>query len=273
MNTPKILVLAMAAVAGTLVGTAPVRADSTSTSASKTTTTTTASTSSISLSGFYLTGKYGRSQSTDIYYFPLTFRTYSGRWGFSVSLPYLRKTGPANVLPNIGSVGTGSNVRTTYSGMGDVRLGASYRIWDDPSHGLALTLGAKVKLGTASYTQGLGTGKNDYAMQAGLSKSTGPWYLAVVGGYRKQGSPAGLKLKNVGYGEFDVIYRLDEANNIGVSTFYTQASLANSTDRLMSVVYFGHHITHAWSGTFYLMKGYTRSSPDVGAGVTIRYGF
>ena len=273
MQTPKILIVTIAAVAGTLVGTSPVHAAGTNNSTSEAAASSSSSTSSLSLSGFYLTGKYGRSQSTDIYYLPLTFRTYTGRWGFSVSLPYLRKTGPANVLPNIGSVGNGSTVRTTNSGMGDVRLGASYRVWSDPSNGLALTLGAKVKLGTASYSQGLGTGKNDYSLQAGLSRSAGPWYLAVVGGYRKQGSPAGLKLKNVGYGEVDVIYRLDQANNIGVSTFYTQASLANSTDRLMSVVYFGHHITHAWSGTFYLMKGYTRSSPDTGLGASLRYSF
>jgi len=273
MNTPKILAVAIAAVAGTLVGTTPVRADNTASSASKATTTTTTSMSSLSLSGFYITGKYGLGQSTDIYYVPLTFRNYTGRFGFSVSLPYLSKTGPANVLPNIGSVGGGSTVRSTHSGMGDVRLGASYRIWDDPSSGLALTLGAKVKLGTASYAQGLGTGKNDYSLQAGLSHSSGPLYLAVIGGYREQGSPAGLKLKNVGYGEFDVIYRIDPADNIGVSTFYTQASLATSTDRLMSVLYYGHHITRTWSGTFYLMKGYTRSSPDTGLGASIRYSF
>jgi hypothetical protein len=270
MNTPKILVVTMAAVAGSLIATTPVRAYSNPAGVSKTTTTTT---SSLSLAGFYLSGKYGRSQSTDIYYVPLTFRTYTGRFGFSVSLPYLRKTGPANVIPNIGSVGTGSTVRTTHSGMGDVQLGASYRVWNDAASGLALTLGAKVKLGTASYSQGLGTGKNDYALQAGLSRSSGPWYLAIIGGYRKQGSPAGLKLKNVGYGEADVIYRLDEGNNIGLSTFYTQASLASSTDRLMSVLYYGYNITHAWAGTFYLMKGFTRIAPDTGAGVSLRYSF
>ena len=269
MNTPKTLALSMVAVAVALLCVAPVRADDSAPGADKTSSTT----DSISLSGFYLSGKYGRSQSTDIYYVPLTFRSYTGRFGFSASLPYLRKTGPANVLPNIGSVGNGSTSRATTSGMGDVRLGASYRVWDDHASGLALTLGAKVKLGTASYAKGLGTGKNDYALQADLSRSSGPWYLSLVGGYRKQGSPAGLRLKDVGYGEANVIYRLDASNNIGLSTFYTQASLASGTDRLMSVLYYGHHITHAWAGTVYLMKGFTRSAPDNGAGVSIRYSF
>lgn len=232
-----------------------------------------ATTTSVGVSGFYLTGKYGHSKSTDIYYVPLTFRLYSGDFGFSVSLPYLSKTGPTNVLPNIGSVGTGSGTTSTRSGMGDVRLTGTYRVWNDPANGVAVTLGAKVKLGTASYANGLGTGKNDYALQAALSRSSGPLYLALTGGYRKQGSPAGLKLRNVAYGQADIIYRISKANSLGLSTFYTQASLATGTDRLLSTAYFSHRIGRSWSGTAFLMKGYTRSSPDYGGGLSIRYTF
>jgi hypothetical protein len=230
-------------------------------------------TKSVSLSAFYLSGKYGHAQRTDIYYIPFTARVHSGRFSFSASLPYLRITGPGNVLPNIGSVGTGSTVRSTHSGMGDIRLGADYRFWNDTSHGLALTLGARVKLGTADHQAGLGTGKNDYAMQLRLSRAVGKWYLAATGGYRKQGSPATVHVRNVVYGQADIIYTLDRANSLGLSTFYNQASVATGTTRLMSAAYFTHHLAKDWSATFYAMKGYTRSSPDYGIGASIRYGF
>lgn len=228
---------------------------------------------SVSLSAFYLSGKYGHAQRTDILYIPFTARYQSGRFSFTASLPYLRVTGPGNVLPNIGSVGTASNVRSTHSGMGDIRLGADYRFWDDASDGLALTLGTRVKLGTADHAAGLGTGKNDYALQLRLSRAVGKLYLAATAGYRKQGSPAGLHLRNVAYGQADIIYTLGHANSLGLSTFYNQASVATGTTRLMSAVYFTHHMAKSWSTTVYALKGYTRSSPDFGAGVSIRYGF
>lgn len=230
-------------------------------------------TGSASLAAFYLSGKYGHGKSTDILYVPFTVRLQSGRFTWSATLPYLRVTGPGNVLLNIGAVGAGSNVRTTHSGMGDVRLGADYRFWSDNASGLALTLGARVKLGTADHATGLGTGKNDYALQLRLSRAVGKLYLAATAGYREQGSPAGLKLRNVAYGQADIIYTLSRANSLGLSTFYNQASVATGTTRLMSALYFSHHLDRSWSATFFAMKGYTRSSPGYGAGVSIRYGF
>jgi len=235
--------------------------------------TTAPSSGSVSLSAFYLTGKYGHAKRTDIFYVPFTARYHTGRFSFSASLPWLRVSGPGNVLPNIGSVGTGSNVRSSHSGMGDIRLGADYRFWNDSSDGMALTLGARVKLGTADHAAGLGTGKNDYGLQVRLSRVVGKWYLAGTAGYREQGSPAGLHLRNVAYGQLDIIRTLGHHNSLGLSTFYNQASLATGTTRLMSAAYFTHHMDRDWSATFYLMKGYTRSSPDVGAGASIRYGF
>lgn len=228
---------------------------------------------SVSLAAFYLSGKYGHTQRTDILYIPFTARFTSGRFTYSASLPYLRVSGPGNVLLNIGSVGTGGNVRTTHSGMGDIQLGADYRLWDDNADGLALALGTRIKLGTASHADGLGTGKNDYALQMRLSRSVGGLYLAATAGYRKQGSPAGLQLRDVAYGQADIIYTLHGGDSLGLSTFYNQASIATGTTRLLSTAYFTHAMNREWSATFYAMKGFTRSSPDYGAGISIRYGF
>lgn len=231
------------------------------------------STGSVSLAGFYLSGKYGHSKSTDILYVPFTVRLQSGRFTWSATLPYLQISGPGNVLPNIGSVGAGSNVRTTNSGMGDIRLGADYRVWSDNSSGVALTVGGRVKLGTADHAAGLGTGKNDYALQLRLSRATGKLYLAATAGYRKQGSPTGLQLRNVAYGKADIIYSFSRSNSLGFSTFYDQASLATGTSLLTSALYFSHHLDDQWSATFFAMKGYTRNSPGYGAGISLSYGF
>lgn len=228
---------------------------------------------SLNTSAFYTSGTYGHAQSTDIFYLPVTAKYASGRFAMELTLPYIEVSGPGNVIPNIGTVGTASATRRTHSGMGDVRLGATYRAYVNNQEGFAVDLGVKMKLGTASRANGLGTGENDYAFQVGVSKSLGHLLLAGSVGYRVQGAAVGLPLRNVAYGEADAIYRFNRVNSLGVSVLSSQASTSTSSSRLLTAAYYKHVFNSSWSATFYALKGFATSSPDYGAGASVRYSF
>ena len=110
----------------------------------------------------YNTGKYGGTQSTNILYVPFTAKYKDKLWTLRVTVPYLRITGPANVINGVGAVATANAGVTTRSGLGDVILGATRSVYSDSASRTLVNLTGKVKLGTTSSTRGLGTGANDY---------------------------------------------------------------------------------------------------------------
>ncbi len=228
---------------------------------------------SLNTSAFYTSGNYGRAQSTDIFYLPVTAGFATGRWALDLTLPYIQVTGAGNVIPNIGAVNAPSSTRRTRSGMGDVRMSATYRAYQDNKEGLAVDLGMKVKLGTASYANGLGTGKNDYALQVGVSKSLGHLLLSGTVGYQVHGSPARIHLRNVAYGEADAIYRFSRRNSLGFSVLSSGALTATSSNPLLTAAYYKHVFDRDWSAMFYALKGFSNGSPDYGAGASIKYSF
>ena len=53
---------------------------------------------SFSTGATYITGKYGSSESTDIYYVPLSLKYKFKKLTFKLTVPYLEKTGSKNVI-------------------------------------------------------------------------------------------------------------------------------------------------------------------------------
>src|SRR5438067_2246733 len=140
----------------------------------------------------YTSGKYGTSEKTDILYVPFYGRYETGRGVFRLTVPYIRITGPGNVL------GAGADrvtlpgptgARRTESGLGDVVGSAFYNVLSERNGPLGLDLGAKVKFGTADETKGLGTGKNDYSLQADFFKPLGATTVFGSLGHRWYGDP------------------------------------------------------------------------------------
>src|SRR5271169_2766734 len=71
----------------------------------------------------YNTGKYGGTQSTDILYIPVTGKYQGQSWTLKLTVPYLRITGPGNVIDVINGVappGSFTTAPVTRSGLGDV---------------------------------------------------------------------------------------------------------------------------------------------------------
>ena len=96
-----------------------------------------------SVGGDYSTGKYGSRESTDVYYMPLALAFDSGALTYKLSIPYIRVTGPGDIVP--GGFGGSSASSGGGSGVGafgcaeDSRNGASKPEDDGPCAGVTTT--------------------------------------------------------------------------------------------------------------------------------------
>ncbi len=218
-------------------------------------------------------GKYGRTESTDILYVPVTGR-YQGRsWSFKLTIPYLQITGPGNVINGVGLTGAAATARTTQSGMGDVVVAASHTTYNDSASGVMVNLTGKIKLGTADSTKGLGTGQNDYAFQADLYRVRHDLTAFGTLGYRLYGSPVAYTLNNVFYGYFGGSYKFSQASSGGLMFNFSEKVVSTGSSHAEAIVFASHKLGEEWKAQGYVLKGYTNSVPDWGAGANITYIF
>jgi hypothetical protein len=218
-------------------------------------------------------GKYGRTESTDILYVPVTGR-YQGRsWSFKVTIPYLQITGPGNVINGVGLTGAATATRTTQSGLGDVVVAASHTAYNDGASGVMVNLTGKVKLGTADSAKGLGTGQNDYAFQADLYRVQSDLTAFGTLGYRLYGSPATYTLNNVFYGYAGGSYKFSQASSAGLMFNFSQKVVSTGSSHAEAIAFASHKLGEEWKAQGYVLKGYTNSVPDWGAGANITYIF
>src|SRR5688572_25501468 len=95
----------------------------------------------------YSEGDYGTSQTTEILSIPVTARYERDRWIFKLTVPYLRVSGPSNVIPGVGQTSNanpngrgrgqgggavaGTTTTGTASGLGDIVASATYAAYYD----------------------------------------------------------------------------------------------------------------------------------------------
>ncbi|HEY0665754.1 MAG TPA: hypothetical protein VGD24_06795 [Gallionella sp.] len=223
----------------------------------------------------YTTGKYGGARSTEMVYVPFTARYQVDAWSLKLTVPYLRITGPAsaiNLLNGVSLTGTAADAApVTRSGLGDVQLSATRNAYNGGESGLVLNVTGKVKLGTASSSEGLGTGKNDYAAQSELFRVQERATTFGTLGYRVHGSPAGYSLRNVFYGSLGGSYKFDQALQGGAMLNLGQKATATGSQRMETIFFLNRRIDNAWKAQGYVLKGYTNAVPDWGVGATVTY--
>ena len=224
----------------------------------------------------YNTGKYGGTQSTDITYVPVTGKYQGKEWTLKMTVPYLRISGPANVIAINGAGLTGTaatNTRSTRSGLGDVIVAATHSIYNGGTAGLMVNLTGKIKFGTASSADGLGTGKNDYSLQADMYKVSGDFTTFGTLGYRVYGSPAAYTLDNAFFGWLGISYKFAHETNGGIMLNGGQKVIATGSSRQEAIFFVNHKFEKNWKAQGYVLKGFTNSVPDWGAGATATYLF
>lgn len=220
----------------------------------------------------YNSGKYGGTQATDILYIPVTAKYQMESWTLKLTVPYLQITGPSNVIRGVGqTTAAASTTRTTRSGLGDVIMSASRSVYRDPASGFFANLTGKVKLGTASSAKGLGTGENDYSLQADLYQVSGNTTAFGSAGYKVRGQPAGYTLNDTFFGYVGASYRFDQDTSGGAMLNLDQKVTTNGSAHAEALFFVSQKLQKGWKAQGYVLRGFTKSVPDWGAGISVAY--
>src|SRR2546421_4498330 len=224
----------------------------------------------------YTTGKYGGSEKTDILYLPFYARYDTGAWIFKVTVPYLRISGPGNVIgagEDRVTIPGRAGARRTESGLGDIVGSAFYNVLNERRAPIGIDLGVKVKFGTADETKGLGTGQNDYSLQADLFKPLGNWTAFGSLGHRWYGDPPGVNLRNVFYWSIGASNRLSSQTSAGLAYDFRPAIIAGGGQISELTAFLSHRLSREWKIQPYAVVGFGRASPDFGIGTQIAYSY
>ena len=234
----------------------------------------------------YSTGEYGTSATTRILSIPLTAQYETGRWKAKLTVPYLRISGPANVIPGVGAVnntnpngrGRGSSGGTstsegTASGLGDIVTALTYNAYYNQAAKFGIDVTGKVKFGTADRDRGLGTGENDYFAQVDAYKTFDR--ITAFGGIGRAwlGSSAFIQLNNVWYANAGASYALDQRDSVGLSFDARQRASASSAPQREMTAFWIRKLDKATKAQAYMLVGLANGSPDWGFGVSVAHAF
>lgn len=221
----------------------------------------------------YTSGNYSGTEPIDEWYVPLTAKFIVDRYVFRLTVPYIHVTAPVGTVLVDGTILPGTGVRNTESGPGDIIAGISYRdaLNSEASSDLALDFTAKVKFGTADENKGLGTGENDYTLQAELYKYLDRFMTFGILGYKLRGDPPGVNLNDSWLALVGGNYRFSRSLSGGVDFYFQQASLSQADDQMELSAFVGYRLSHTQFLRGYLIQGFGDGSPDWGAGVLITF--
>lgn len=238
----------------------------------------------------YSSGDYGSQTTTKILSVPLSAKYVTGDWSFKASLPWMRVEGDANVVPGMGLLenlnplgrgrgngngngggGTAAPTSGTTSGIGDLRLAATYAIPMEGKWGVDLT--GNVKIATADEDKGLGTGANDYGAAIDVYRAVGEATTVFGGvGYTVLGDSEFIEVDSVVNANLGVSQKLGD-NSVGVMYDYRQPTSEAADDRSEITGFFSFPTSDVSKMQLYATKGLTDGSPDWGAGVSFTAGF
>lgn len=222
------------------------------------------------------TGKYGGTQSTDVWYVPFTLKYQDQSWTLKLIVPYLQITGPGSaidVMNGVTATGNFTAAPVTRSGLGDLIAAATHNAYNGGPSGFIINVTGKIKFGTASLAQGMGTGANDYAFQSDIYQVTGNFTAFGALGYRIYGSPPGYTLLDGFYGSLGGSYKFSEETYGGISLNLGQKIISTGSFHRQAMLFVGRKLDKNWKAQGYVLKGFSNSVPDSGAGVSLAYAF
>ena len=221
-------------------------------------------------SGFgYTQGSYGLNTDTKVWFVPFGVGYNSTDWAFDASSSYLTIKGPAAAVNGIEIIRPTPKAE---SGAGDTVLSGSWKLLHDPGQ-LQVSLTGKVKLPTADYNRGLGTGATDYTAQLDLLERFGSITPFGSVGYRWLGSHGVYHLKDGMFADAGAALRLEEGTSIGAFYEWDDKISNGAADASQVTAFFYDKIAPQWAVNLYALSGFTEASPDWGGGVSLIFTF
>jgi hypothetical protein len=192
-------------------------------------------------------------------------------WQFGLTLPYVEIQGQGNVTRDLGRF-RGAGAPRTASGLGDI-IASATRAIGVAADGTALDLTAKIKFGTADETQGLGTGENDFHLQADVYRNVGSLTPFGTLGYKILGDPPGIGLKNVFYLTVGATQKIDEERSYGLMWHGQQKTTTGGAAQSEVTGFYTLRFGPQWKAQFYGLVGFADGGPEFGAGAFLTRGF
>lgn len=229
----------------------------------------------LSIGAEYISGEYGGDQPVDEWYIPVTGKYITDHYIFRLTVPYVRLTAPAGTTVGNGAIGqivkAGSGVRTTEQGLGDIIAGITLLdlLSTGSSSDLSLDVTGKVKFATADEEKGLGTGENDYTIQAELFRFYRYYAIYGVAGYIYRGEPPGINLNNTWFGLVGVKFDITQQAGAGLDLYFREASSFGTSGQNELTLFLDHKVNRENKLRTYFIQGLGDGSPDWGMGVML----
>lgn len=220
----------------------------------------------------YYQGNFGTQHTIGIFYDPTYLQYQNPTVRLKLTIPYIAVSNlpkGAKLDGGILATRTKNTATADASGLGDIWLAAHYTLI--PERGLqpAWVPYVKIKFGTASASEGLGTGRNDYELGLGLNTtiSTNVFPFAHVG-YRFIGSPPGQMLRNIATYDAGVSIATTHRNILTAMYAGEQSEQAGYAGPADIIVAWNDTVTAAGSGfQLYVDKGLSNGSASLGGGI------
>jgi len=238
----------------------------------------------------YEQGDYGTPYTTSVWRLPFNYNWRHGDFSFFASLPLLyaesdglitvsNKTSHRHGGPMSGSMpgsmpgSTIASTGETASGIGDIRLAGSYFFPADYRNELVYRVTGIVKFGTASSSEGLGTGENDFALEGGAVKYIDEYIVSATLGYEINGDSDIYNYNDVFYGGVGVTKLLSGNRQAGVTLSASEAVTPVGEKPLLVTGFYRQPVSgRARYLSFFAGTGLSDGSPDIILGMDILFG-
>lgn len=224
----------------------------------------------------YFQGDYGTGSNIDTFYDATTIQYGDGNaWRVKLTLPYVSETGiPDGAIVSDGTATTtasnGKSVQThSASGIGDVWLSGHDEIYQGQGLIPSVTPYAKIKFGTASLADGLGTGKNDYEAGVGLQQIIAAnWFPFANIGYRYVGNPVGYDLHNIAVYQTGASHLVTDKSIVTAMYSGSQSEVSGLSAPSDIILAWNYNVSKTGSGwQVYFDKGLSNGSANYGVGI------
>lgn len=164
--------------------------------------------------------------------------------------------------------------KVTTSGLGDIILKGRYYVVEEKDYMPLIAVTGRMKLPTASASQGLGTGRLDYGAGVEVSKMLGESWIAFLdGGYNVIGDPEGINFQNQHW--YDVGAGYYVTKTLLVSAYYEEyraiaRGFVNARDVFIATNYTA---SQAWRFNGGVTVGLSDGAPDYAVTVGASYRF
>lgn len=230
----------------------------------------------VKIGAAYDRGDFGGTETSEVYYVPVTFRYLGTRFDLSVT-PMFASVDTPSGYRLIDGTPTFTGQPSSESGFGDTVLRGRFYLTQErysESHLPTIAPFFKVKLPTAGDDLSLGTGQTDYGLGVEWDKQISSVLLFGDMGYTFIGKAAGLDLRNRPAASIGLGRRVSDSVTVSGLFDWRRSIVRGNGNRSEVVGIISYRLSPAVKISPNLFFGLTPASSDFGAGaeLSLRFG-